>query len=720
MVFLQGGLAQDELADIFAFGSLREVQAWLDTTDNVDTEISINFRKGSNYLLPDYPFYTNNLRTTPLALAAMFNQDIDVVRLLLDYGADPNFKDDEHSTPFMRALAYGKLDAAELLRQAGADPATYNFGLLIKGEQVEAVKYLIELGAESTTQQLVAAAEHEEIFWLLVNAGATLDATWATEALWSADTAEVTRYLISLGANIDARHEYPNNATVLAASTCPPEPEVVQTLIEAGADVNAANNGDFTALMQASYCNEPWHNHPYPYPYEQETLEVASLLLAADADVNATTSRLRNSALHYAVRYGFADLVNLLIDSGADIEAKASDGIRTPIFDTAYSTFCTENKETLRALLEAGVDVNAQYHNGITPLMQWGDPEGIRLLLEFGADPEIQDRFGHTAIIYMLETDRCGGFASGAYFVLKEAGADLTVRTQYGKTLLMLAAESPDGYEVVEDLLNAGLDVNAENDSGFSALSYAATPEIAQLLLDAGADIEKYGGNAILHATHQLDRRDDIEVRDSLKQRIYLLLEAGADIDYQDGFLLAEAVKMRDIQLTEYLLDRGANLNLSDERGLTPLLWSGYDHPHNIGDEVLPEIIELLVSWGADVNSQIEITRTGRRYVLDEFLGDTPLIQAARRDSLETVKLLIEAGADVSITNANGDTPLIQAAHFGNLATVQLIVEAGADVSVKNTEGFSAIRTAARLGHTDIKNYLLNVQAIENRGLLSN
>ncbi|MEM7736931.1 MAG: ankyrin repeat domain-containing protein [Deinococcota bacterium] len=717
MAFLQGGLAQDELADIFAFGNLQEVQAWLDTTDNVDTEVSINFRKGSNYLLPDYPFYTNNLRTTPLALAAMFNQDIDVVRLLLEYGADPNFKDDEHSTPFMRALAYGKLDAAELLKQAGADPATYNFGLPIKGEQVEAVRYLIELGVEPTTQQLVAAAEHEEIFWLLIDAGATLDATWATEALWFADTAEVTRYLISLGANIDARHEYPNNATVLAASTCPPEPEVVQTLIEAGADVNAAANGNYTALMQASYCGDYWRLST-PYPYEQETYEVASLLLAAGADVNATTSGLRNSALHYAVRYGFADLVNLLIDSGADIEAKASDGTRTPIFDTAYSTFGTENKETLRALLEAGADVNAQYHNGITPLMEWSDPEGVRLLLEFGADPEIQDRFGHTAIIYMLETDRFGGFESEAYFVLREAGVDLTIRTQYGKTLLMLAAESPDGYEVVQDLLEAGLDVNT-NDNGVSALSYAATPEITQLLLDAGADVEKYGGGALVSAARRLENRhrDEDEVKENIKQQVYLLLEAGADINHQDGFLLttaagmrdmqlteyllhhganpnlgnesgftplATAVRVRDMQLTEYLLNHGANPNVRDNSGLTPLLWSGYDHPRSSLADVLPEITELLVSWGADVNAQIEIDEPRKNHFV------------------------------------NGETPLMQAALLGNFDTVQLLVEAGADVSTKNAIGFSAIRVAARLGHTDIKNYLLNIQAIENRGILSN
>ena len=118
--------------------------------------------------------------------------------------------------------------------------------------------------------------------------------------------------------------------------------------------------------------------------------------------------------------------------------------------------FQQSTAEYIRVLISEGADVNARDTDGLTPLM---------IAAKFSSTPEIVQ-------------------------LLLEKGAEVNARSRSGWTPLMYAA-SNSNLEIVQLLLEKGADVNARNNNDWTPLMYAAgyssTPEIKQLLIDAGA-----------------------------------------------------------------------------------------------------------------------------------------------------------------------------------------------------------------------------------------
>jgi len=114
------------------------------------------------------------------------------------------------------------------------------------------------------------------------------------------------------------------------------------------------------------------------------------------------------------------------------------------------------------------------------------------------------------------------------------------------------------------------------------------------------------------------------------------------------------------------------------------------------------ETVRTLLEAGADVNAQ------------GGMLGGTALIEAAGKGHTETVSLLLGAGADVDIQDKAGYTALIQAAREGYTEIIPLLLEAGADVDIQDTMGRTALIQAARKGRTEIIPLLLEAGADPN------
>jgi len=188
-----------------------------------------------------------------------------------------------------------------------------------------------------------------------------------------------------------------------------------------------------------------------------------------------------------------------------------------------------------------------------------------------------------------------------------------------------------------------------------------------------------------------------VSIRGGDVSRITNLLRQGADPTAKDTdgtpALMLSAV-YTDAAVMKALLDRGADPNATNAAQATALHWSGGD----------PAKVKMLVLKGADVKA---VSAAGR----------TALAIAAGRDgSFETVKLLVEHGADLNavdklegfiFTGGGEATPLIEAAKTRDLRTVQYLLDRGANVNAADHMGCTALTEAALRGSVEIAKLLI-------------
>ena len=165
---------------------------------------------------------------------------------------------------------------------------------------------------------------------------------------------------------------------------------------------------------------------------------------------------------------------------------------------------------------------------------------------------------------------------------------------------------------------------------------------------------------------------------------VQLLVDAGSDINHQDKWLrtpLHYAVNNDDPRAVDVLLKAGANTELRDSEGQTPLR------------EVLlePEVLERLLAAGADADAP-------------DNRQNTALHAIVVYHTLVAMPLLLKAGANPNLVNEDGDTPLHVAVGCGvqcPAQAVKLLLAAGADVNAKGAGGRTPLHVAASSDHTE-------------------
>lgn len=190
------------------------------------------------------------------------------------------------------------------------------------------------------------------------------------------------------------------------------------------------------------------------------------------------------SPLPKAALFGRADIVRLLLEHGADVNAKGDDG------STAL-TIAIQNDghiEIVNALLDRGADPNARLRDGRTALILAAhDPPIVRALLEKGADPSLSEEIrGETALKRAVNADEIDSVKA-----LLTYGADVNTKDVDGYSALMAAAGRGQAG-IVKLLLTKGVDVDARDKDGWTALMGAAADGnlvIVRALVASGADV---------------------------------------------------------------------------------------------------------------------------------------------------------------------------------------------------------------------------------------
>lgn len=378
-------------------------------------------------------------------------------------------------------------------------------------------------------------------------------------------------------------------------------------------------------------------------------------LLEKRAGIN-TAQPDGTTALHWATHHDDLDLVTRLLAAGADVRAANRYGV------TPLSVACENgNAAIITKFLDAGADVNATLPGGETMLMtaaRTGRVDAVRVLLTRGAN------------VHAKEPRR-------------------------GQTALMWAAT--EGHvDVIETLIEAGADFRTPLDSGFTPLMFAVRQghiKAAKAFLKAGVDVN-----------------EPVQVRANPK------LPEGERPIRAGTTPLDLAVANGHFELASELIDAGADPN-SNRLGYTALHMLVYIRKPGIGDnDPGPEgsgsmssldFAKKLVAKGADVNARItrRVNLTNTRF---HDIGATPYLQAAMTADAEYMKLLVELGADPSLTNAEGSTALMTAAGLGTrspgedagteeevIEAMQVALDHGADINAVDKNGETAMHGAA-------------------------
>jgi ankyrin repeat protein len=434
--------------------------------------------------------------------------------------------------------------------------------------------------------------------------------------------------------------------------------------------------------------------------------------LAAPA-VAAAQTAVSDQALVKAVKADEQAAALALLDRRADPNAKSADG-------TTVLHWATRNNDVMLVdrLLRAGAKPNPENRYGVTPIAlacESGSAAIVKRLIEAGVSANATGPYGETALHTCAYTGN-----TAAARVLIAAGASIDPGDSWrGQTPLMWAAAK--GHpETMQALIEAGADINAR--STIILWERQRTDEPRDKWLPPG------GWTPLLLAA----RENCVKCIDVLaKARADLNV-----VDPQQHTALIIALINGHYDVAGSLIDHGADLNMQDEVGQTAL-WAAVDahtmpdsnrpSPIEMGDTLTSwDIVNKLVDKGAAVDVPLR-QRVPYRSKIDRGAdgvlgaGTTPLLRAAKTGDAQVVKLLLAHGANARASVGRGITAILLAANVGTsesdrtgrrktdadaIETMRLLMKAGADINGADGQGRTAAHGAALWGMTGVIRFL--------------
>lgn len=433
--------AQIEIANIFSHGTVAEVRAILEAGHGVNQRLErVDFRDPAG------------TRATLLILASESNRP-DVVKLLIDSGAkvNENMWDSSTYTAFIASTRNDDLEVMQLLLDSGADFASQSERAFLWAASVaneraiqllldngldihydpelleNALSYALQNGEDTILETLIglgAKIDEQDIFTsmnklkslqILLAKGGVLTQFMATQALLrGVEDESVIPVLLSRGVYANVRSDEGETPLMVAAARH--QPEGVKVLLDASAEVNAVANHGGNALMKAVYCYE---------------LQYAKDVEKANA--------------------GAVETVRILIDAGADINYNGVTSSTTALMSAASQETCPF--EIVSLLLKAGASVNALNDSKETALMVTHD-KAFDLILSHNPDLNPQDKEGYSALQKAIQHPRTGiGPDLARIEKLLANGADPNLKDNQGQTAIFRAVGLQEPLEAFHLLL---------------------------------------------------------------------------------------------------------------------------------------------------------------------------------------------------------------------------------------------------------------------------
>ncbi|KAJ8916077.1 hypothetical protein NQ315_010945 [Exocentrus adspersus] len=541
-----------------------------------------------------------------LHVAARLGQ-AQVVKVLLEAGANADQADVDGWTPLRAAAWGGHTEVVELLVQHGCA--------------------LDSVDAENRTALRAAAwSGHEEIVKILLHNGANVNLTdhegrTALIAAAYMGHSEIVEHLLNFGADINHADADGRTALSVAALCAPRTPgvSVVSTLLERGATVDHKDKEGMTPLLVASF---------------EGHRDVCELLLENEADVDHCDHNGR-SPLWAAASMGHAPVVALLLFWGCCIDSMDSEG-RT-VLSVAAAQGCVE---VVRQLLDRGLDEQHRDNSGWTPLHYAafeGHQDVCEALLEAGARIDETDNEGKAPLALAAQS----GHTSLVNLFIEKYNAPVEQRPHDGKTALRLAALEGH-YDIIQILVANGADIDSKDADGRSTLYVLALDNrlaMGKYFLQQGADVE----------TRDLEGRTPLHVSawQGHTEMVNLLLTYGkAQVDacdLENRTALHSASWQGHSDIVKMLLEHGALPDHTCNQGATALGIAAQE-----GHELC---VVALLEHGADPNHSDACGRNALRVAAKS--GHRGVVRLLEEYNARSHKMAHTSSSANSITSAS-------------------------------------------------------------------
>ena len=401
--------------------------------------------------------------------------------------------------------------------------------------------------------------------------------------------------------------------------------------------------------------------------------------------------------------------------------------------------------EDVQAELNAGHDINQIDPQGNTPLMSAiiskADLNIISFLVENGADINYKSSKGKSILelalnrfdivefliskgvfvepdILVKNLNACEN--SNVLDILLKHGAKIDAKGEFGETLLKRVSHYAK-LEVIESLIEHNADIRAKNEFGETVIMSAIrnqNPRVTGLLLARGADqdinavSDFWGETALMMASSAqspeiikllLDYGADVNLKNNKGETalmkavnnpdiLPMLIEAGAkvnEIDNRGENALVKAHRLGKQAAIDILAKQNINMNVKDEKG-TPALMLAY---------MQAESVKQMLDLGANPN-------------IRDAKGNTALMKATYPVQFESIKYLLEAGANPNLINIDGKTPLM--IQYSDAKAVELLIKHGAEVNAQDLSGNTPLYFTIIFNYIDSMKVLLENGANPN------